>query len=286
MKSSLPTTSHARKLAAERTISPRDLDLDIPRSIPRYWFGGEAYGTHLMNAFSLVFPPGERFFMDAVRHFRAEVRDPALLAQIRGFCGQEALHSREHKVMNEWLSSFGIDANGIEQRIGAEIAHRRSQRTPMEDLAVTCALEHFTALMAESWLRAPELRALAPEPIRSLWTWHAIEELDHKSVAFDVYRAVGGDERMRLRVMVRITIGFILGISLMHIGMMRKDGTFDRPRDVLRGWFRYWGPRGTFTRQIPAYLRYFRRDFHPWETDSRPLIAAAEREIAAARRAA
>ncbi|MDB4972156.1 MAG: hypothetical protein JWN48_497 [Myxococcaceae bacterium] len=273
------TLQSALQRARERTIKPRDLDLTIPKETGRYWFGDDPYGTHLMNAFSLLFPPGERFFMDAVRTFRAQIKDPTLLAQVRGFLAQEALHSREHRALNDWLSTFGVDAHGIEEGVAKDIEARRAARTPIDDLAVTCALEHFTALMAEMWLNEPELRAKASEPLRALWTWHALEELDHKSVAFDVYRAVDGDEARRLRWMRRITVGFIVGVSYLHLQMMARDKQLDRPLYLLKSWWKYWGPRGYFTKLIPLYLRYYKRDFHPWEHDSRALIARFEREL-------
>jgi uncharacterized protein len=268
--------------ARERSIRPRDLALDIPLDTPRYWLGNDPYATHLMNALSLVFPPGERFFIDAVRHFRNQLRDPELASQVRGFMGQEALHSREHKGFNSWLARFGIDADAIEQRVSQEIERRRAMRKPIDDLAVTCALEHFTAIMAESWLHEAELRESAHTTLARLWTWHALEELDHKSVAFDVYREVGGDEATRRRWMLRISIGFVLGISIMHLQFLAADGQLKRPAYLAKQWWRFWGPRGYFTRLIPAYLRYYRSDFHPWNEDHSQLIAHFERELALA----
>lgn len=266
-------------IARSRTITPRDISLAIPGDTPRYWMGGDPFSTHLMNTLSLMFPPGERFFMDAVRAFRAEVKDPRLAAQVRGFVGQEALHSREHKVFNRWLKGFGVDADGIEQYIADDIAQRRAARTPIDDLAVTCALEHFTAIMAEGWLNDDEMRNMASGPLRELWTWHALEELDHKSVAFDVFNEVGGDYETRRRWMLRISFAFIVGVSFSHLQFMAADGQLKRPLYVAKRWWRYWGPRGHFSRLIPAYLRYYRRDFHPWEEDHTQLIERFEREL-------
>jgi predicted metal-dependent hydrolase len=271
--------SEVRTAAQSRTIAPRNLDLEIPADTPRRWFGGNAYYSHLLNAFSLMFPPGERFFMDAVRHYRDQVRTPALREQVRGFLAQEALHGREHRLFNRWLSTQGVDAEGIESAIWEEILRRKADREPLDDLAVTCALEHFTALMAEMWLHEPELRALVSEPLRKLWTWHALEELDHKAVAFDVYKEVGGDYARRTKWMRRITFGFILGVSFLHIDLMRADKAFSDPIALAKSWWKFWGPRGFYTRLLPQYLSYYKRDFHPWDQDSRGLIAKFEREI-------
>jgi predicted metal-dependent hydrolase len=268
--------------ARARQVVPRELDFSVPSDTPRYWMGGDPYASHLMNVLSLTFPPGERFFMDAVRAFRSQLSDPQLLAQVRAFTTQEALHSREHRVMNDWLRRFGIDGDAIDRMIGEDIAARRATRTPLDDLAVTCALEHFTAIMAEGWLTRDSLREAADPRVRDLWTWHAIEELDHKSVAFDVYQQVSGDYARRVRWMLRITLGFIIGVSIMHVQMMAADKQFERPQQlwqVAKSWWSYWGPRGYFTRLIPAYLRYYRRDFHPWEKDDASLIARFEAEL-------
>jgi predicted metal-dependent hydrolase len=265
--------------ARARAIVPRQLALSIPPETPRYWLGGDPYGTHLMNVLSLTFPAGERFFIDAVRAFRAEVKDPQLAAQVHGFVGQEALHSREHTGFNRWLARFGIDAEAFDRTISDDIARRRARRKPIDDLAVTCALEHFTAIMAEGWLTQDELRKAAAEPLRTLWTWHALEELDHKSVAFDVFNEVSGDYATRVRWMIRISIGFMLGVSFMHLRFMAADGQLKRPGYVLQRWWKYWGPRGHFTRLVPAYLRYYKRDFHPWDDDHTALIARFERVL-------
>ena len=268
-----------RLKARARTIAPRQLKIDIPEDAPRYWMGGDPYSTHVMNVLSLIFPPGERLFIDAVRHFRTHISDPVLLAQVRGFLGQESRHSREHKVFNRWLEKFGINAEAIEDVLHKEIRRRQSKRTPMDDLAVTCAFEHFTAILAEAWLTDDAWRTTAAEPLRTLWTWHSLEEIDHKAVAFDVYREVGGDHATRVRWMIKITIAFLIGVSAIQLSVLAADGQFRRPVYLARSWWQYWGPRGHFSRLVPAYLRYFRRDFHPWNEDHSALIARFEQEL-------
>jgi predicted metal-dependent hydrolase len=265
--------------ARGRNIKPRAMELEIPANLPRYWMGGDPYATHMLNALSITFPPGERLFMAAVRALRDRVQDPALKEQVKGFLAQEALHSREHSTLNAWLERLGYPAAKFEQEVADDIAHRRSQRGPYQDLAVTCALEHFTAIMAESWLKHPELRERCHRDVRALWLWHAVEELDHKAVAFDVYQAAGGAYSQRAVTMLFVTIGLIAGISVYQAQLMAHDGEATNLRAWAKGWWTYWGPRGYFTRLIPSYLRYFRRDFHPWESDDSALIAQAEEEL-------
>mgnify|MGYP003452248881 FL=1 len=77
-------------------IRPRHLDFNLPKPLPRHWHGGDAFKTHLFDSMSVLFPDGERFFIDSVRQFRDQISDPLLKEQIRGFIGQEGHHSREH----------------------------------------------------------------------------------------------------------------------------------------------------------------------------------------------
>ncbi|MFT3921312.1 MAG: metal-dependent hydrolase [Myxococcales bacterium] len=265
--------------ARAHKIRPRPLELAIPDDLPRYWMDGDPYSTHLLNALSVTFPPGERLFMAAVRALRHKVEDPALKEQIKAFLAQEALHSREHSSLNAWLTKVGYPADKFEQEVADDIAQRRSARGPFEDLAVTCALEHFTAIMAESWLKHPELRERCHKDLRALWLWHAIEELDHKAVAFDVYQAAGGQYALRAATMVFVTIGLIGGISIYQAQLMAHDNEHKNLKSWAKGLWTYWGPTGYFVRLIPSYLRYFRRDFHPFDQDDSALLAAAETEL-------
>lgn len=266
---------------AENRITPRTLSAPDLSGVPRHWLAGDPFLTSLFNALSLVFPGGERFFMESVRALRDQVKDPKLQADVRGFLAQEALHSREHASFNQWLTRFGINASGIMAGIDAGIAERKARRTPLQNLAVTCALEHFTAIMATGWLTDERLRADADERLRALWTWHALEEVEHKAVAFDVYQAAGGDYQTRVQIMMRITVGFMLGVSVVQMSLLTQEGRQRDYRNIAAGLFRLWGPRGMFSRLIPAYARYYLPRFHPSQHDQTALLARFDAELRA-----
>jgi uncharacterized protein len=265
--------------ARELTMRPMRTELD--GRTPRYWMANDAWETHLLNALSLTFPAGERFFMRSVRALRDQVSDPALAEQVRGFLAQEALHGREHGVLNRWLKTLGLPAGTIERHLEARIQEESATRTPLDNLAVTCALEHFTAILAKLLLTDASLRARFHESMLPLWVWHAIEELDHKAVAFDVYHAAGGSYERRVLWMAGATLGLLGAAMVIQWHLLKQDRQHVNVRSWLRGLARYAGPRGYLASVLPAYLRYYRRDFHPWQEDDRALIARAERELAA-----
>jgi predicted metal-dependent hydrolase len=262
-----------------RPLTLRPMQLKLDDRTPRYWMANDAWETHLLNALSLTFPAGERFFMRSVRALRDHVRDPALAEQVRGFLAQEALHGREHGVMNRWLKTLGLPAGTIERHLEARIQEESATRAPLDNLALTSALEHFTAILAKLLLTDASLRARFHETMLPLWYWHAIEELDHKAVAFDVYQAAGGSYERRVLWMAGATLGLISTAMVIQWHLLKREERRPSLGSWLRGIARYAGPKGYLASVLPAYLQYYRRDFHPWQDDDRALITQAEREL-------
>jgi predicted metal-dependent hydrolase len=232
---------------------------------PVHWFRGDPVITHLLNALSLTFPEGERFFMDAVRLQLRRIEDPALKDAIQRFLGQEAMHGRAHDAFNQFIRDGGFDTSTIEAQVKARLDFGRRVRSPKERLAVTCALEHFTAILAELLFEHPEIREAMDPAVRRLWMWHAVEETEHKAVAFDTYVAVGGSYRMRVRAMAVTTILFMTYVAIYQRRLLAQDKTPRSPVAYLRGAYELWGSPGWFRTLVPAYLDYFRPSFHPWD---------------------
>jgi len=247
---------------------------------PRWWHGGDPVATAFFNALSCTFPAGEKFFMDSVRAYRRAV-GPELQAQIAGFVGQEAVHSREHAAFNKLAADSGYDVEKLEARTKRVLDFART-RTKEQQLAATCALEHFTAILAHELLATGGRDlAAAPEDAARLWGWHAVEEIEHKGVAFDTLLAATAHwssfRRYFLRMRAMLIATMILTTTM--IGNMRDlyraDGI-----SSLRIWgatFGYlFGRPGLLRRVFPAYLTYFKPGFHPWQHDDRALLASAQ----------
>ena len=148
-----------------------------------------------------------------MRHYADRITDPELSAQVAGFIGQEVTHGREHRALNERLQQMGYPTRRVDRMVRFDLRQAERRLGPRVCLAITAALEHYTATLAETLLIKPEAQALLGQnEVRSMLLWHALEESEHKSVAFDVYRAVGGSERMRIRVMRAMTVSFLLGV--------------------------------------------------------------------------
>jgi len=259
----------------DRTVPTRRISFEQSlQDLPRHFAGdGDLINSHLVAALSAVFPDGEDFFVRSVRHFRDRITDPALKRQVAGFIGQESVHGREHRALNDRLQQLGYPTKRVEKLTKAGLAIRWRLAPPIANLAVTAALEHFTATLAELVMTNAEVRAALGHPaVRDLFLWHALEESEHKAVAFDVYRAMGGSERLRVFTMNVLRFGFVAAMAL-QVGVSLALDPATYRRGNLRSSWRRFRQSPIASRALWQQLRdYNRRDFHPDDRDTTPLV--------------
>jgi predicted metal-dependent hydrolase len=260
---------------AERKVPTRRVSFEEQlRGMPRHFAAeGDLIASHLIAALSAVFPDGEDFFVRSVRRVRDQVTEPELKRQVAGFIGQEAMHGREHRALNDRLDELGYPTKGIERFTRWGLSQRERLLSGMSNLAATAALEHFTATFAEVLLTSPEVRELCGhEGVRDLLLWHALEESEHKAVAFDVYRAVGGSERLRVFTMNLITVGFLGGMAVeVALSLARDPATYRH--GVLRESWRRVRHTPFLSRETWRRLRaYNRPGFHPDDRETGELV--------------
>ena len=269
---------------ADLTITVRDERFNRGTA-PRRWWAGEPFGTAWHNALSATFPRGEAFFIEAVKAHR-DGADPRLEAEIRAFVKQEINHTREHIAFNRLAEDAGYDIAAIDVRV-KELLELTRGRPAIANLAVTMALEHYTAMMAAEFLANPHHFKDADPEVRDMWRWHAAEEIEHKGVAFDTWNHATKDwsdgKRWRVRclVMLTVTVRFFKNRWKDAIELLAQDG--------ITGWKAKWGlfkyltvKPGVVRRIFPAWLAYFKPGFHPWDHDDRDLIGKYEGEFEAA----
>lgn len=274
-----PTTDAAVTEAAApepRKVPTRRVSFEESlQTVPRHFADdGDLITGHLIAALSSVFPEGEDYFVRCVRHFRSEITEPEFKRQVAGFIGQESVHGREHRAFNDRLAELGYPTARYDRLIKRALATRYKVASPKANLAVTAALEHFTATLAEHLLTTEDTRdRLGHEAVRELLVWHALEESEHKAVAFDVYQAVGGSERMRIWTMKSVRASFTIVMTLMVLASLAGDRSSYRPRALWKSWKRVKSS-AMFSREIWDILReYDQEGFHPDDRDTDELVA-------------
>ena len=237
------------------------------------WHGGHAFQTAFFNALSLSFPVGEKFFVDSVKHYLPRIDDPKLQRDAAVFVQQEYIHRREHQRYNETLAEArGFDLQKLESLYVREIK-RANEQPPIARLAATVVLEHITAMFAAGSMRNPRWMDGAHPVMADLWQWHAIEETEHKSVAYDVFLAVGGDRKLLRQVMRIVRLRFPYHVFLSVCQMRRME---DKPVMSLSFWregYEFLFGKNGIIREVAAdFQLFFREDFHPWLIDNRELL--------------
>jgi uncharacterized protein len=249
---------------AARRLPIRRLRVDLSKGFPRLWCGGAAFRTHYLNALSMSFPIGEQFFIDAVKK-GVTMLTPELQAEwadeVRGFVGQEATHRFLHGQFNAELDRQGL--KNYWQGWAAWRIENGKNLHPVNHVAVTAAYEHFTAVMATGLLTHPNWLAGATPELALLWRWHAVEESEHKTVAFDLYRAMGGSERRRILWFVYISVQFLFESSLQTFINLWRAGLWWQPRTWWQAAAYLFGPRGVWAASFVPLLEYLRPGFHP-----------------------
>ena len=273
--------SSTRRAIPHRIVRTRRLELAYPDDeLPRHYVNGDVVMSHIVSMLSSVFPEGEDFFVRSVRNFRDVIIDPELKSQVAGFIGQEAMHGREHRAFNDRLRRLGYPTGLVDRITGVGLRLAERVLSKRVQLAITAALEHYTATLAEVLLTDPDARAvLDVEEVRWLFLWHALEESEHKAVAFDVYQTVSGNHLVRAWVMNATTVGFLVGVGAAALVSGLTDPAVQRPRRVIAS---IRGLRGSpwLSRDVRGRIRdYNRRDFHPDDYDNAALTAQWRAEL-------
>ena len=251
-----------------------------PASLDRHYVNGDLVMSHVVSVLSAMFPPGEDFFVRAVKRHADQVTDPELKQQVAGFIGQEVTHGREHRELNKRLQEMGYPTHRVSRMAKAGLRRNERLLPPKVQLAMTAALEHYTAALAETLLTDPRAQELLGETeVRSMLLWHALEESEHKAVAFDVYRQVIGDEKLRIRAMRFTTFAFLTAVVGHTVLSLLADRATYNPRRLVRSLadLRY---SPFLSRTVIRRLRdYNRIGFHPDDHDATELLERWRAEL-------
>ncbi len=252
------------KYSAEPVVR-KNLDFKLDR-VPRFWFGGDPFRTRMFDALSLTFPDGERYFIESVRLFKEQITDPDLKNRVADFIRQEAQHGIAHEKMNQVMRDQGMPVDQFIQMLNKIFKFELSKRSPQYNIAMTAAAEHLTALMAETFYSQKKTLKEAHPYVRSLLAWHAIEEMEHRDVAFDVMKQVGNVPESTRKFALAFTTFMMLNFTIYRANIMLKYDGFSRLERIkmtVKGLPWFLGKNGMLTTMKSQYLDWFKPDFHP-----------------------
>jgi hypothetical protein len=240
----------------------RNPSFELKKYLSSNWANDDAFLTSVFNALSISFPIGEKFFMNSVRAFKDDV-SKEISEDIRIFCIQEATHTREHIKYNKLLCELkGYDLEKLEGIFSKKLEKSYTDKVDNKiRLAITTAMEHITASMGASILKGKLIKS--DNPVVDMWKWHSLEEVEHKAVAYDVYKAVNGSNKIMRIVMKLALIDMLHANTRVAINMLRHDKQFWKLstfKSMLRFFFL---KSGALRSNYADYKSFFDVDFDP-----------------------
>jgi len=253
------------KTPEEHTVVPRTLDFTFD-DIPKHW-QGEVFATRMLDALQLAFPDGERMFIQSVRNYADQIEDPELKKQVKEFIFQEAQHGKAHTEFTDHLSEQGLQVDGAVKLIKNILGVFQTRAPKKFQLAAPVAAEHLTATLGEHMMNEKEnLISNAHPTMKAFYMWHAIEEIEHKAVAWDVYEsAAGGGYFTRAAALALLYPFALIPLTGGTLAMMYADGEINR-KELAKGAKVMFGKKGIWRKTFPKVMEFYKPNFHPWKT--------------------
>lgn len=202
---------------------------------------------------SMTMPYLEPYLIRTMRVALPGIRDEALAEDARRFARQEGHHYRNHAAFNERIrEAVGAAGDGELRRIEAALDADYQRYTRERSLRFNLAyVEGFEAMTCAGALAMAEHGAFAESdvPGGELWPWHMAEEIEHRTVAFQVYEHLVGSYRYRVLAGGWAQLHYLRFVRRFGRAIARALGR--RPRRVasparrsaLRRYLHTWSPR-------------------------------------------
>ena len=250
-------------------------DYQTPLRSHRYWLDNDPIGTHFINALQSTFPDGEMFFIQAALDGARILRQHGSLGNqmeqdLKSFQQQEAHHSQQHRLWTEALIQMGYEKLALYNKdLHKYDAWFRKHISAEWRLSITAAAEHYTASLAYLFTHVnQDLLMRGDAPFNSLLLYHAMEEIEHKSVCFDLSQMLSRSYLLRIIGFIFTTLDLAISIYMRMRYLLEKDGLWGWKYRV-KVWKYFLGRSGLLKGLFPRIIQYLRPSFHPWMTDER-----------------
>lgn len=276
-------------------LTQRRVAFDFSLS-PMHWIPKDPYTSQFISVIHAILPAGEFFFCRLYNKALPHITDARLRQDVKGFIKQEAMHARAHTVgINEFLKSHNLEIDSYiatvewlfntaldDKPLGIRLPKALERQWLLIRLGLIAAIEHFTCVLGKYALdnRRWELQG-ADTTMLDILRWHAAEEVEHRSVAFDVYQHLGGSYSMRYLQML-IVAPAILGLwSKGASHLMGQDPSLKSKRPSLLGTY-FWaawqkrakhGSLPSIAWLLAQSTRYLRPNYNPrYEAETQQAI--------------
>lgn len=264
---------HQEKVVNKR--EERDAEELRRRGVPirQLWYKDNILFTLFLNAASVEIPDAERFVVETVRELTSNTRFPGLEKKIKDIIHEETAHARVHDAYNRYLKSTGLVFDKHIQILKNISDFLRRNFSLKTRIAVCSTIEHFTSSMAKQILDTAIFEGRnIDERMDRVWTWHALEELHHRSTVFELYLATGGRFPRRIFAVLIATFIFLYMQTTCFLSFLRQRGVLFSGRAWKNGLPLLFGKRGIYRHLLIDWLRLFWPSFRPEDIPIRNVL--------------
>ncbi len=237
-------------------ITPRDYHFNFS-SMPASWLDNNPYLTHMFNGPSIGVPYMEGLVNFAVKRCLDKITDKELLDDCLHFIKQETFHSREHIKYNQQLRKLGYHSDIIANKIKKKLNQVKKKWSPLTVLAMGVAFENLVSAVSITVFEDQILKD-ANMPIKDFWEWHLMEELEHKTVLFDLYQHLGGGYLRRIIMYTLATSAYCYYSLQIYLQFVKKDGG-----SKIKAFFFVTSKKSFFMKSLLRSFAFYKFDFHP-----------------------
>lgn len=247
------------------------------RPLPKYWNDNSPFKTHFLNALSITLPDCEKFFIETVKPHIKRINDPELLAHTKEFVKQESHHRVAHQFYNDWLITQGLPVDQLQKSTNKMWNFVRKYLNNDARLALTICVEHITVVYASVFLSRQSILENMHPQFRQIWQWHAVEEIEHKSVTMDIWNTTTGSLFLRRLAMMLVLPTYMWYVGKNTIIFLYTDKQLWKWRTLMDMCsFLFNSEYGVVRKSFVPWLDFMEREFHPNQHDHSELIKCKE----------
>jgi uncharacterized protein len=250
-------------------ITVRKVKFEFPDDLDEVLPGNDVVRETYMVAFSLTMPYLEPYLIRTFRAVADDITDAGLAADVREFIGQEAQHFQNHRRINEIIKrqlgpAVAAELQAVEDRLDADYRRFNTSKSRRFNLVYAEGFEAMTCAMALTSIAEAEAgsSSIPPGPWGELWAWHLAEEMEHRTVAFDLYEHLEGSYAHRVIGSLRAQWHFQRTIDRLQRILLASQGA--PAKRHLPPWLRAGRTR---------YLATFKPGYDPGRLDPGPIPA-------------
>lgn len=183
---------------------------------------------------------------------------------------QEGAHYQAHDDWNRALIALGYDKLEAFNQTQNKMRRFVKKHAPITArIWGAASLEHLTAALAYLFTyQRPDLMEQAEDPFKVVFLYHALEELEHKAVCYDLSLLFSKNYLLRVSTLINGALYLMFIVRRRHIYLLQQDGLWNWP-NRLKAWRLIWGRRGLVPSSLVYFFRFFKPGFHPWDHDER-----------------